>query len=112
MGHVSRLFVSRRGRGVTRLDQRPLPDLAAMIWAGIYHAWARVDALKPELLAHNPQAIFFTPGSIKPYDSYKYMGCMIIGISMAHFLTYFPMWCAAESLGRPCTREHFAHLQR
>jgi hypothetical protein len=41
------------------------------------------------------QAIFFTPGSIAPYNSFKYMGFMIIGISLTHFLTYFPMWCAA-----------------
>jgi NNP family nitrate/nitrite transporter-like MFS transporter len=38
------------------------------------------------------QAIFFTPGSIAPYNSFKYMGFMIIGISLTHFLTYFPMW--------------------
>ena len=41
------------------------------------------------------QAIFFTPGSIQPYNSFKYMGCMIIGISLTHFLTYFPMWCGS-----------------
>jgi len=42
------------------------------------------------------QAIFFTPGSIAPYNSFKYMGCMIVGITLTHFLTYFPMWCGSH----------------
>ena len=42
------------------------------------------------------QAIFFTPGSIAPYNSFKYMGCMIVGITLTHFLTYFPMWCGSR----------------
>ena len=48
----------------------------------------------PTLEFSPAQAIFFTPGSIAPYNSFKYMGCMIVGITFAHTLLYFPMWCA------------------
>ena len=54
---------------------------------------ARTVSSQYALLA---QAIFFTPGSIAPYNSFKYMGFMIIGITLTHFLTYFPMWCVHD----------------
>ena len=54
---------------------------------------ADVDNPVPRL-----QAIFFTPGSIAPYNSFKYMGCMIVGITLTHSLLYFPMWCAANCI--------------
>ncbi len=64
-------------------------------------SWQGCSPMSPQCLVPYPtlefspaQAIFFTPGSIAPYNSFKYMGCMIVGITFAHTLLYFPMWCA------------------
>ena len=38
------------------------------------------------------QAIFFTPGSIAPNDSFIYMGIMVMGMSFFVLPLYWPMW--------------------
>lgn len=41
------------------------------------------------------QAAFFTGGSIKTYESYKYMGIASLVIAQTTLLLYFPMWGGA-----------------
>lgn len=38
------------------------------------------------------QAAFFTAGSIKPYESYMWMGVMSLLVAQLAWLVYFPMW--------------------
>lgn len=38
------------------------------------------------------QAIFFTPASLSDPEAFKWLGVMIIAVSMFIFLLYFPMW--------------------
>lgn len=38
------------------------------------------------------QAIFFTPHQLAPYDSFKWLGVMICGVTMAICFLYWPQW--------------------
>ena len=71
-------FVSKRGMG----------QVSGLVGAG-GNAGAAVT-----------QAIFFTPASLSVADGFKWMGVMIIGVTLLLFVIYFPMWggmlCAAK----------------